>query len=192
MTNIYNKVIESAKKTVTNASNMELSSDTLNERIFNSLKIKPPKINLEQTNVQIKVEEISFRNAPPGIAFSTSGPTLVECAIYGIPISGDMDLFASIIQPLIDRRKTYLEYSKLFYKEYSNDKISGNEDLINSIKKRVVSFTTSVNNLLLQFEQQANQFNETNLKPTITQLIESEIIKRNLKSDSESKLNPFA
>jgi len=192
MSNIYNEIINSAAKAISNASDRELASEAFSERVFNSLKINPPKIDLEKTNVQIKTEEISLRNAPPGISFSMNGPTLVECAIYSIPVSGKMDIFISIIGPLIDRRKTYIEHSKLYYKEYSNERISGNENLIHAIKNRVIAFTTNVNNLLSQFEQQANQFNETNLKLTIAQVIKSEIIKRNLKSDSESKLNPFA
>jgi hypothetical protein len=56
----------------------------------------------------------------------------------------------------------------------------------------VVGFTTNVNTNLKQFEDEVNNFHETKLKPTINEFIKSEIAKRNLTSESVSKLNPFA
>jgi len=192
MNNLYQQVIANAGNIVSKANDRQLSEDGFNEKVFSTSKIKMPKLNLEQTKVQIKTEEISYRNAPPGIAFSMSGSKSVEYAIYSIPLSGDIDLFVHLARPYIDRRVTYLEYNTLYYKEYSNSKLSGNEDLINAIRNRVVNFTTNINNSLSQFEQELNQFYDTQLKSAIEDFIKSEIAKRNLKSDAESKLNPFA
>lgn len=192
MASIYDQTIANAANIVLRASDRELSSDGFNETVFKSAKINIPKLNLPQTKVQIKTEEISYRNAPPGISFSISGSRTIEYALYSIPVSGDMELFAYLVRPFIDRRRTYVEYNTLYYKEYSDIKISGNDELVNAIKERVVGFTTNINNSLSQFENEVNQFHENKLKPTIAEFIKSEIEKRNLKSDSESKLNPFA
>jgi hypothetical protein len=192
MASIYDQTIANAANIVLRASDRELSSDGFSETVFKSAKINIPKLNLPQTKVQIKTEEISYRNAPPGISFSISGSRTIEYALYSIPVSGDMELFAYLVRPYIDRRRTYMEYNTLYYKEYSDIKISGNDELVNAIKERVVAFTTNVNNSLSQFENEVNQFHENKLKPTIAEFIKSEIVKRNLKSDSESKLNPFA
>jgi hypothetical protein len=192
MANIYDQTIVNAANIILKTSDRELSSERYNEKVFNSAKISIPKLHLDQTKVDIKQEEISYRNAPIGISFSTSGSRIIEYAIYSIPVSGDMELFAYLIRPYIDRRTTYVEYKNLYYKEYSNVHISGNDELINQIKNRVVGFTTNVNTNLKQFEDEVNNFHETKLKPTINEFITSEIAKRNLTSDSVSKLNPFA
>jgi hypothetical protein len=192
MANIYDQTIANAANFILKTSDRELSSEGYNLRVFNSAKINIPKLHLDQTKVEIKKEEISYRNAPPGISFSISGSRSIEYAIYSIPVSGDMELFAYLVRPYIDRRTTYVEYKNLYYKEYSNAQISGNDELINQIKNRVVGFTTNVNANLKQFEDEVNNFHETKLKPTIDEFIKSEIAKRNLTSDSETKLNPFA
>lgn len=192
MANIYDQTIANAANIILKTSDRELSSEGYNQRVFNSAKISIPKLHLDQTKVEIKQEEISHRNAPPGISFSISGSRTIEYAIYSIPVSGDMELFAYLVRPYIDRRTTYVEYKNLYYKEYSNVQISGNDELINQIKNHVVGFTTNVNSNLKQFEDEVNNFHETKLKPTIDEFIKSEIAKRNLTSDSVSKLNPFA
>jgi hypothetical protein len=192
MADIYNQTIANAANIILKTSDRELSSEGYNQKVFNSAKIRIPKLHLDQTEVDIKQEEISYRNAPPGISFSTSGSRTIEYAIYVIPVSGDMELFGYLVRPYIDRRTTYVEYKNLYYKEYSNVQISGNDDLISQIKNRVVGFTTNVNNNLKQCEEEVNNFHENKLKPTIDEFIKSEIAKRNLTSDSVSKLNPFA
>jgi hypothetical protein len=192
MANIYDQTIANAANIILKTSDRDLSSEGYNERVFNLAKISIPKLHLDQTKVAIKQEEISYRNAPIGISFSNSGSRIIEYAIYSIPVSGNMELFAYLVRPYIDRRTTYVEYKNLYYKEYSNVQISGNDELINQIKNRVVAFTTNVNNNLKQFEDEVNNFHETKLKPTINEFIKSELTKRNLTSDSVSKLNPFA
>lgn len=192
MANIYDQTIASAANIILKTSDRELSSEGYADKVYNSARISIPKIALEETKVQIKEEEISYRNAPPGISFSISGSRRIEYVIYSIPIRGDKELFAYLVRPYIDRRRTYVDYNILYYKEYSDVKISGNDELINQIKERVKAFTTNVNASLKQFEDEVNNFHETKLKPTIAEFIKSEIAKRNLTSDSESKLNPFA
>ena len=192
MGNIYDQTIANTANIILKTSDREISSERYNERVFNSAKISVPKLHLDQTTVNIKQEEISYRNAPIGISFSTSGSRIIEYAIYIIPVSGDMELFAHLVKPYINGRTTYVEYKNLYYKEYSNVQISGNDELITQIKNRVLGFTTNVNTNLKQFEDEVNNFHETKLKPTINELIKSEIAKRNLTSESVSKLNPFA
>ena len=103
-----------------------------------------------------------------------------------------MELLAYLVRSYIDRRTTYVEYKNLYYKEYSNVPISGNDELINQIKNRVVGFTTNINSNLKQFEDEVSNNHETKFKLTIDDFIKSEIAKRNLTSNSVSKLNPFA
>lgn len=191
MANIYDQTIANVANIISKSPDRELSSEGYNQSVFNSAKISIPKLHLDQTKVEIKQEEISFLNAPPEISFSISGSPTIEYAIYSIPVSGDLELFTSLIISYIDRRTIFVEYKNLYYKEYSNVQISGNDELINQIKNRVVSFTTNVNFKLMQFEDEVNNFHEMTLKPTIDELIKSEVAKRNLKSDSISKLNPF-
>lgn len=191
MTDFYNQMIANATKITLEASDRELSTPQFYEKVFNSSKITSPKLNLDRTQVQIKKEEISYHNAPPGINFSMNGNTTVEYVLYNIPITGNMEMFASLVKPFIDRQRTYVDYNTLFYKEYSNIIITGNDSLINEIKNRVIDLTTKINNTLKQQEDEFIQFYEITLMPTIDKIIESEITKRNLSSESESKLNPF-
>ncbi len=191
MKHFYDQMIASATKITLEALDRELSAPQFYERVFNGSKITTPKLNLDRTQVQIKKEEISYKNAPPGISFSMSGNTTVEYVLYNIPITGNMDIFASLVKPYIDRQRTYVDRNTLFYKEYSNMVITGNDDLINEIKNRVIDLTTQINNSLKQHEDELIQFYEITLKPTINEIIKSEISKRNLSSESESKLNPF-
>lgn len=192
MSNLYQQSLSKASNIILKSSDRDLSSAEYNERVFQNSKIIVPKLQLDQTKVSIKEEQISFRNAPAGISISMSGPTLVEYALYEIPINGDIELFGSISKRHIDRTRTYIQSTKFCYKEYSNHKISGNDGLIEEIKKRVIGITTSINDLLKSFEADVDSFNTSELKPIIDSSINSEIMRRNLKSNSESKLNPFA
>ncbi|RZL40165.1 MAG: hypothetical protein EOP00_27005 [Pedobacter sp.] len=117
MANIYDQTIANAANIILKTSDRELSSEGYNERVFNSAKISIPKLHLDQTKVDIKQEEISYRNAPIGISFSTSGSRIIEYAIYSIPVSGDMELFAYLVRPYIDRRTTYVEYKNIIAME---------------------------------------------------------------------------
>ncbi|MGA0556616.1 hypothetical protein ACO2Q8_08195 [Larkinella sp. VNQ87] len=191
MINIFDQKIAGAAKAIQQASDRDLSLPNYNEKVFDRFKVMSPKLSLEQTKVQIKKESISFRNAPPGISFSISGNTIVECAIYSIPVFGDVDLFEIYIKPYIDRQMTYFENKTLFYREYSNTQITGNDELIAEIKKHVIQFTDNVNNILAQCENEVNEFHNSRLKPRIDEMIRLEIDRRNLKSNSEAKLNPF-
>ncbi|KIA94339.1 hypothetical protein OC25_10500 [Pedobacter kyungheensis] len=192
MTNIYQHSLSKASNIILKSTDRDLSSEEYNETVFQNSKIIVPKLQLDQTRVSIEEEQISFRNAPAGISFSISGSNLVEYVLYEIPIYGDIELFGSLSARHIDRTRTYIEYNKFCYKEYSNHKISGNNELIEEIKNRVLRITTDINDLLKSFEEEVNGFYASHLMPSIQSAIDSEIKRRNLKSDSESKLNPFA
>jgi hypothetical protein len=192
MTQKNAEIIARGRKIVLAASNMELNDSNFAQKVRSSLKINSPKLSLERTQVQIKEEKISFNNAPEGIPFSLSGDTVIEFAMYKIPIIGDMETFASLVGRYLDRRTTFVESNNLCYKEYSNIPITANDELINAIKNRVVTFTTKINNELEQFAKELDDFYETVFMPTINQFIELEITKRDLNSNSAAKLNPFA
>ena len=191
MSIIYDKIIAIANHVIHKASDRELSGPQFNEKVFADSKITIPKLNLDRTRVKIEKESISYHNAPPGISFSLSGNSIIEYALYDIPITGDIQLFGTLVGRHIDRQSAYVESSVLHYKEYSNIVITGNDILINDIKKRVVQLTNKITATLKEFENDMEQFYENTLKSNIEAGIESEKIKRDLKSDSESKLNPF-
>ena len=67
MANIYEQAIANAANIILKTSDRELSSEGYAGKVYNSAKIDIPKILLEDTKVQIKEQEISFRNAPIGI-----------------------------------------------------------------------------------------------------------------------------
>lgn len=112
MTQIYSQAISKAASFISKSTDRELCNENCNTVVFNSAKIDFPRLNLEQTKVQIKQEEISFSNAPRGIGISISGNKIVECAIYNTPVIGDRELFSVIVRPYIDRQKTYVENDK--------------------------------------------------------------------------------
>jgi hypothetical protein len=192
MRNIYQQMLERGSNTVLKASHTDLNDLSFYDKVFNSSKVSLPKLDLERTRVEIKEEQISYRNAPPNISFSISGNTNIEYAIYKIPIVGDIELFGSLVGRHIDRQTTYVEYQTLCYKEYSNIPITNNDGLIDAIKARFLSFTNKINNELNQFDQELTDFYNTTFEPNVRGLIETEISKRNLNSSSASKLNPFA
>ena len=103
-----------------------------------------------------------------------------------------MKMFATLVGRYLDRQITYAEHNALYYKEYSNVPITGNDDLIGEIKNRVLNFTAKINDELKRFEDELISFHKTTFEPKIKQLIQSEIDKRNLNYSSAAKLNPFA
>jgi len=191
MATILDKITAIANNAIIRASDRDLSDEHFCERILLTSKVKAPKLNLDQTQVKIEKESISYRNAPPGINFSLSGNNIIEYVLYKIPITGDLEIFANLAGRYINRQTVYVDSSTLYYKEYSNSIITGNEELINDIKGRVLQLAERIKIPLQEFEAEIEQFYQDELKPKIYAAIEVERNKRNSKSDSETKLNPF-
>ncbi len=188
----FDHSLKKAMDYINRSDDNQLNSPGFSETVFNQCKISIPVLNLERVKTEIKSEEINYRNAPPGINFSLSGSTVVEVALYTIPVSGNEELFKLVVGRYIDRQRTYYEHGNLYYKEYSNFNISGNSELINAIKNRVKEFTDSVIQALEQLSNEIEEFHQTKLKPSIESHLNSEINRRRQRRDSESQLNPFA
>ncbi|EOG6897067.1 hypothetical protein ACLH3T_002444 [Flavobacterium psychrophilum] len=191
MKNINDNQLNNAYKQVTNSTDRDLFDDNFELKVFENTKIVVPYLDTEKTNVKIEKEMISYHNAPPGISFSP-GQTM-EVAYFKIPIVGSLDLFSALVQnQFYNREVKYVEGRTLIYREYSSQQISGNDDVINGIKERAKIQVDNLIKILENFKVTAEQFNENELKENIKTFILKERDKRNLKSNSENKLNPFS
>lgn len=191
MANIFEEQLQKAARQIIDSYDRDLFADNYENRVLESYKIKTPYLEKDKTKVTIQEEVISFHNAPPGVSF-TPGQTM-EVAYFQVPIGGDLDLFAALVRhQFYNRQVKYVDGRTLYYREYSTRPITGNQELIDAIKQRAKTEIDNIQNALDEFKKTADEFNEGDLKKTITNFVTQERERRNKKSNSENQLNPFA
>lgn len=196
-TDIYKLIKTVAENTIKNASDSELTETNYSDKVFNKTKISIPKIDTLNARIpDIDKEKVTHKNRVQGISISESSYNKgVNFCKFQIPIKGDIELFKNIITSKfdlqIDRTKIYVVNNLLVIQIYSQEEITGNDKLMDEIKKGVKTiveyFTYQVN----EKERIMDDYNKKDLKPYIDELISKEIALRKSKSDSQAKLNPF-
>lgn len=189
MKQVFELAKNNAHKTILSANDTELSSDKFAENIYQEFSIITPILDKENVDVRIEEEIIGFGNAPEGIRFHPGQK--MEFALFTVPVIGSSDLFVLITKHIYNDRKSGFDGRNVLYKEISQHKISGNDEIIKGIKENAKIKFESIEKALTDFKESADTFNEQELKPLIFNIINKEKEKRNIKGDSENKLNPF-
>lgn len=186
----FNHSLQSAKSRIIKSNNTELLSDSFEGKIFEACKIYSPNLEKESTKVSIGTERLSFNNAPNGFSFSPGDP--YEYALFAVPISGNLEVFNEVVpRHFYNGNNKFVQGQIFYYKEFSEHTIAGNDEIIESIKGRAKVAINNIQNSLDAFNDKVDLFNEE-LKTKIVEWIKEEKEKRNMKSDAEDKLNPFA
>ncbi|WP_202703288.1 hypothetical protein [Flavobacterium sp. UGB4466] len=190
MKNVYQAILENVKMKILKSSDRDLFSDQFENVTYNTYAIETPSLDKTQTVVKIDKEIIGFHNAPSGVSFSPG--SYMDYAIFQIPIIGNLELFGNIVgNQFYNGSNKYVNGRNFLYKEFSSQPISGNEPLIEQIKERAKNSVNGLETALASFKKVAENFNQNELKNLISEVTASEKEKRNTKSDSENKLNPF-
>ena len=190
MIDLFNQIRREASSKIINASDRELNRDDFGNSILSFLKFKSPTLNLAATTTSIQEEIIGFHNAPSGTMFSPGQK--MEVAFFTVPIDGKLDIFNQIIKSNhFSNDKLFINGNKLTYREPSTQPITKNDEVIETIKRNAKNSLNAVQSLLTSFENSYNDFFDNKLKPEVEALIEKEREKRNTKSETENKLNPF-
>jgi hypothetical protein len=190
MRQIFEQKKIDANKTILSVNDSELNSEGFSEKIYDQFKIKTPHLDKENTDVQINEEMIGFGNAPNGISFRPGQK--MEYALFSVPVIGDTELFGIITKHLFTNSKNSgFDGRNVLYKEFSQTKITGNDNIIKQIKNNAKDKFDAIESTLEEFKKDADEFNENDLKPFIIDNVEKERKKRNTRNDSENKLNPF-
>ena len=191
MKNVYQTILENAKMKIMKSSDKDLFSDQFESVIYDTYAVETPSLDKSKTVVKIDKEIMGFHNAPSGVSFSPG--SYMDYAIFQIPIVGNLDLFGSIVgNQFYNGSNKYLNGRNFLYKEFSSHPIAGNEPLIEQIKERAKISVNGLETALESFKKNADNFNQNELKNLISEITASEKEKRNTKSDSENKLNPFS
>jgi hypothetical protein len=188
MKSIFEKRKAEASKAVAHASDSTLNGANYAEELFRQLKINPPILQTEKTQTDIGVETISFHNAPPGPF--TPGQKM-EYAIFKVPVGGDIKIFAALAGNFGWDGNLKRDDSNIYYRELSSKKIDWNDEVIASIRENAKARFQGVMTMFDKFQSEAKHFNEEDLKPFISKLIDDERKRRNSLSESSRKLNPF-
>lgn len=190
MIDLFTQIRQNAISKIVNASDRELQRDEFPNSVLESLKFKCPTLKLESTTITIQEEIITFGNAPSGITFSPGQK--MEVAYFTVPIEGKTDVFSKIIKNNhFSNDKIYFDSNKLIYREPSTKIITNNDEVIESIKQNAKNNINAVQTLLTSFENSYKDFFDNILKPEIVELVNKERERRNNKSETENKLNPF-
>ncbi|WP_020600610.1 hypothetical protein [Spirosoma panaciterrae] len=190
MRNIFEERLLRTAKQIVGSHDRDLFAENIESRMYESNKIDTPYLDKGRTTVSIQEEVISFHNAPPGISF-TPGQTM-EVAYFQVPIVGDLELFAALVaNQFYNRQVKYVDGRTLYYREYSTKLITGNTEVIDSIKQRAKREIDNIQAALDEFKKTADEFNEGDLKQTISNYVSKERERRSKKSNSENQLNPF-
>jgi len=190
MIGLFTQIQQNAISKIVNSSDRELQRDEFANSVLESLKFKCPSLRLESTSTSIQEEFITFNNAPSGITFSPGQK--MEVAYFTVPIEGKTDLFTKIIKNNhFSNDKLYFDSNKLTYREPSINMITNNDELIDNIKQNAKNSINAVQDLLKSFENSYDDFFANKLKPEIEESVNKERERRNSKSKTEIKLNPF-
>ncbi len=190
MGNIFEERLHKAVKQIIASYDRDLFAENIESRIFESNKIETPYLDKDRTTVSIQEEIISFHNAPPGISFTLG--QIMEVAYFKVPIVGDLELFAALVaNRFYNRQVKYVDGRTLYYREYSTRLIAGNAEVIDGIKQRAKTEIDNIQSALDEFKQTADEFNDGDLKQTISNYVIKERERRSKKSSSENQLNPF-
>jgi hypothetical protein len=190
MKKFFDSILSYAIKTISDSTDSELFSDQFEELTFNQYKIESPKLDKENIKIDIAQEIIGFHNAPEGMSFTPGHP--MEYALFSVPVLGSGNIFKLITGPLYSDRKIAFDGEYLYYKEFSTQRITGNDPVILNIKENARLKISFIESKLDSFITDVDSFHENSLRPTIKQTIENERKKRERKSDSIKKMNPFS
>lgn len=189
MKQLFESTKYNAHKTILSANDTELSSENFEEKVFQEFCIEIPILDKENVDTRIDEEIIGFGNAPEGISFRPGQK--MDYALFTVPVIGSSELFLAITRYLYNDRKSGFDGRNVIYKEISQFKISGNDEIISNIKQNAKAKFDSIEKALSDFKVKADAFNEEELRPLISETIKTEREKRDIKGDSENKLNPF-
>lgn len=190
MKKFFDAILTSVIKTISDSTDSELFSDQIEESTFNQYKIELPSLDKKNSKIDIAQEIIGFHNAPEGVNFTPGHP--MEYALFTIPVLGSVNIFKLITGPLYSDRKVGFDGEYLYYKEFSTQRITGNDPVIQNIRENARLKIGLFESRLDGFKVEVDSFHVNSLKPTIKQTIENERKKRERKSDSIKKMNPFS
>lgn len=190
MIDLFSQIEQNAITKISHSNDRELFKEDFEKNVLEYLKFKCPTLIVESTSTEIKEETIGFHNAPYGSTFSPGQK--MEIALIKVPVEGKIDLLNSILKMHhYSNENMFLKSNEIIYREASTKIITGNKDLIESIKQNAKNNISGLQSILKSFENSVNDFFENKLKHIVQTAIQYEREKRNSKSETEKKLNPF-
>lgn len=185
----FDQIKAEAEEEVKNVNDGTLNGESYKNNLFKKHKINFPYLEKDSTSTVIEKEQLRMNTAPPN--FSITPGKEYEYVHFSVPLKGDLSFLKEVLKGYRFDRFFQLGYDKIEYKVFSNAQISGNEDEIYRIKNEALKKFESIENSLAQHKENVESFNEE-LESFLDDIIKSEKDKRDEKSDSESKLNPFS
>jgi hypothetical protein len=189
MENDQIQVAEKIKSQILNLNDSVLQSPNLANALFTQIKVSVPTLVKERTVVNTGKIIADHSNTPTHMTFSYG--EAMEYALYSIPIDGSAEVLKKLITRSLYENKIYISGNNLFYKEFSNVPIVGNQEEIDRIKQNFLKFIALVQDLIESAVKEAEEFNENVVKKEINEAITTEIERRKSKGSAESQLNPF-
>lgn len=185
----FDQIKNKAEEEVKTVNDRVLNGETYKNNLFKKHKIIIPYLEKDSTNTVIEKEKLRMNTAPPGFSF-TPGKEY-EYVHFSVPIKGDLSFLKEVLKGYRFDRFFQLGYDKIEYKVFSSTQISDNDKEIDRIKNIAKEKFESIENTLSQHKESVENFNQ-DLDNFLDDVIQSEIEKRDKKSGSESKLNPFS
>lgn len=153
------------------------------DKLSKEFSIQAPMLICSETQVTIGQESVSAQEISNG---SPRGQ-IVYYALYTVPMEGDYALFVQLLKRYNQGSNFHHHVGKVFFKEPSPVEIIGNNRVISKIKSRAAARISEIDNLLTQFYEKANKFNNE----TLVAIINIEQEKENIKKHTEEVLNPY-
>lgn len=181
--------LQEVENYVAKVSDSVLYGENFVNHVYDRYEVKAPSLQPETTEVKIEQEIITMQNAPRGMSYSPGRP--MDYAFFSVKVADPAGVLDMLFRnKSIDNHRVY-KNGRIFYKEHSKEQISGNEEVLQRLKKNAKDFFESATKLFNDFGVEAAEFNETVLKPHIIKVVEQERIRRKTDKDSLRKLNPF-
>lgn len=189
METFYTQIISNVKEAIKKASDEQLKSDLYREELVSDFNIDPPHLDKDLVAVDIKSKTLTYNNAPEGFDYHKGD--VVNYAVYGIPIKGDVNLLQHKLDALIKASNKFsIAKEYLFVEEYYFEKIEDNEVAIAEVKAAMLKDVEFIEQYITEIQSELAAFKVT-LQSEIDTEIAIELENRRITQETLDKLNPF-
>lgn len=186
---IYDKVFTDLKKFIDKSSDDDLKAELYRENLRRKFAIAPPYLDTDGLAVEIKSKTLTDNNAPEGYNYTVGD--MANYAYYSIPVRGKVELLEHKIKDILEASNKFaIVNSYLFVEEYYFEKIENNEKAIQALKAELLKDLNFIHTFIEQIHKELKVFGNK-LITEIDIEISAEIERRNRKSHTLKKLNPY-
>jgi hypothetical protein len=157
----------------------DVSKTSVAEELLKEHRIKIPQLEMNREDIDVKKEKLTSDNAPED--FHIVEGKEYECLKCTVPFSSS-EFIDDIFKTSTKTEGLSIHTDKIIYKEYSHDRIEGNNPERDRIRNNARKAIGIVSEKLDEFAADAEEFNQTTLPRAIATKLANEKGRRKTKA----------